>query len=405
MSHNFSGEGDYHVLVEATDKAGNSFSQQVSFTIDKTKPVITPKFKGQSRVIKDGEYINEIFTPEFALDQKDDSIVSVTLNGVNVGRTAPTASKEMAYHYNVLARDKAGNETTLEIKFTVDTTKPTLSISGILDGFFNKNLAPVVTYSDIHLDPGRTSVTLNGAPYKNGTQLELEKDYVLKATVTDLANNVSTRTIVFTIDKTSPVIKFKEPISNKYFKNDLIPELLIEDFSEYDIIALTLDGKEYKLGDPITSEGKHVLFFEVKDKAGNIQQLSVEFMIDKTAPKVIYDGIKQNEIYYEAVKAAIRLDNPSDTIKSIMVNGKLHNFDKTADENGAAVFTSTFSEINSYKVEVTAVDEAGNEMTTVIPFEIAEKTALVKFYENKPLFARIVNWAIRNNGNWDYCFG
>jgi large repetitive protein len=387
LSHNFSGEGVYDVVVEATDKAGNSFSQQVSFTIDKTKPNITPKFKGQNRVIKDGEYINEIFTPEFALDQSDDSIVSVTLNGANAGRTAPTASKEMAYHFNVLARDKAGNETTLEIKFTLDTTKPTLSISGILDGFHNENLAPIVTYSDIHLDPSRTSVTLNGAPYKNGTKLDLEKDYVFKATVTDLANNVSTRSIVFTIDKTSPVIKFKEPISNKYFNKDLIPELLIEDLSEYDIIALTLDGMEYKPGDPITSEGKHVLFFEVKDKAGNIKQLSVEFMIDKTAPKVIYDGIKQNEQYYEAVKAAITLDNPSDTIKSILVNGKLYNFDKSADENGVTVFTSTFSEINSYNVEVTAFDEAGNETTTVIPFEIVEKTALVKFYENKPLFA------------------
>lgn len=387
LSHNFSEEGDYQVLVEATDKAGNSFTQQVSFTIDKTKPVITPKFKGQTRVIKDGEYINEIFTPEFALDQKDDTIVSVTLNGENAGRTAPTASKEMVYHFNVVARDKAGNESTLEIKFTVDTTKPTLSISGILDGFFNENLAPIVTYSDIHLDPSRTSVTLNGAPYKNGTKLELEKDYIFKAIVTDLANNVSTRTIVFTIDKTSPVIRFKEPVSNKYFNKDLIPELLIEDLNEYDIIALTLDGKEYKLGDPITSEGKHVLFFEVKDKAGNIKQLSVEFIIDKKAPKVIYDGIKQNEQYYEAVKATIRLDNPSDTIKSILVNGKLYNFEKSADDNGFAVFTSTFSEIKSYEVEVTAVDEAGNETTTVIPFEIAEKTALVKFYENKPLFA------------------
>ncbi|MFB3170826.1 Ig-like domain-containing protein [Neobacillus sp. 179-C4.2 HS] len=387
LSHNFSEEGVYNVLVEATDKAGNSFKQQVSFTMDKTKPVITPKFKGQTRVIKDGEYINEIFTPEFALDQKDDSIVSVTLNGANAGSTAPTASKEMAYHFNVVARDKAGNETALEINFTVDTTKPALSISGILDGFFNENLEPIVTYSDIHLDPSRTSVTLNGAPYKNGTKLELEKDYVFKATVTDLANNVSTRTIVFTIDKTSPVIKFKEPVSNKYFNKDIIPDLLIEDLNEYDIIALTLDGKEYKIGDPITSEGKHVLFFEVKDKAGNIKQLSVEFIIDKKAPKVIYDGIKQNEQYFETVKAAIRLDNPSDTIKSILVNGKLHNFDESADENGVAVFTSTFSEINSYEVEVTAVDDAGNKTTTVIPFEIAEKTALVKFYENKPLFA------------------
>jgi large repetitive protein len=88
---------------------------------------------------------------------------------------------------------------------------------------------------------------------------------------------------------------------------------------------------------------------------------------------------------YEAVNVAIRLDNPSDTIKSIMVNGKLHNFEKSADENGVTVFTSTFSEINEYKVEVTAVDEAGNEMTTVIPFEIAEKPILMKVYENKPL--------------------
>ena len=387
LRHNFSGEGDYHIVVDATDKAGNRFSQQVSFTIDKTKPVITPKFKGQNRVIKDGEYINELFTPEFALDMAEDEIVSITLNGSAAGKTAPTASKEMAYDYRVLARDKAGNETAFAIKFTVDTTKPALTIAGVLDGFFNNDITPIVTYSDVHLDAKRTSVTLNNEPYKNGTKLERERDYILKATVTDLANNVSARTIVFTIDKTSPVIKFKEPISNMYFKDDLIPEMLIEDLSAYDIIALTLDGQEYKLGDPITSEGKHVLFFEVKDKAGNIKQLSVEFIIDKTAPKVIHDGIKRNATYYEQVMAAIRLDQPEDTIKSIMINGELYDFTQTTDENGFTVFTASFADIKSYSIEVVAVDEAGNETIMVIPFEIAEKTVLAKLYENKPLFA------------------
>jgi large repetitive protein len=383
--HNFSGEGKYNILVEATDKAGNSFSKTITFTIDKTKPVITPKFKGQNRVIKDGEYINEVFTPEFALDEAEDMIVSATLNnGSNLGKNIPVAAREMKYIYKVLARDKAGNESTLEISFTLDTTKPALNISGVLDGFFNKDITPKVTYSDIHLDSSKTSVTLNGKPFENGAKLEYEQDYILKVVVTDLAKNVSSRTIVFTIDKTKPVIKFKEPISNNYFNTDLLPQLLIEDMSAYDIIAMMLDGKPYEAGDPIKEEGKHVMFFEVKDKAGNIQQLSVEFIIDKTAPKVVYEGVKNKEKYYDPVDIAIRLDNPNDKIKSVMINGEMFEGD-VVEENGYKVIKTTLAEINPYEIKVTASDEAGNEKTTVISFEIVEKGALVKFYENKPL--------------------
>jgi large repetitive protein len=383
--HNFSGEGEYNIVVEATDKAGNSFSEAMKFTIDKTKPVITPKFKGQNRVIKNGEYINEVFTPEFALDEAEDMIVSATLNnGGNLGKNIPVAAREMSYTYKVLARDKAGNESTIEISFTLDTTKPMLNISGVLDGFFNKDIAPKVTYSDVHLDQNKTSVTLNGRPFENGTKLEYEQDYILKAVVTDLAKNVSSRTIVFTIDKTSPVIKFKEPISNQYFNTDLLPQLLIEDMSSYDIIAMMLDGKPYEAGDPIKEEGKHVMFFEVKDKAGNIQQLSVEFIIDKTAPKVVYEGVKNKEKYYDPVDIAIRLDNPNDKIKSVMINGEMFEGD-VVEENGYKVIKTTLAEIKPYEIAVTASDEAGNEKKTVIAFEIVKKGALVKFYENKPL--------------------
>ncbi|RSD27086.1 Ig-like domain-containing protein [Mesobacillus subterraneus] len=383
--HNFSAEGEYNIVVDATDKAGNSFSKTMKFTIDKTKPVITPKFKGQNRVIKNGEYINEVFTPEFALDEAEDMIISATLNnGANLGKNIPVAAREMKYIYKVLARDKAGNESTLEISFTLDTTKPMLNITGVLDGFFNKDIAPQVTYSDIHLDQSKSSVTLNGKPFVNGTKLEYEQDYILKAVVTDLANNVSSRTIVFTIDKTSPVIKFKEPISNKYFNTDLLPQLLIEDMSSYDIIAMLLNGKPYEAGEPIKEEGKHVMFFEVKDKAGNIQQLSVEFIIDKTAPKVVYEGVKNKGKYYDPVDISIRLDNPKDTLKSVMINGEMFDGD-VIEENGYKVIKTTLAKIQPYEIEVTAYDEAGNEKTTVILFEIVEKGALVKFYENKPL--------------------
>lgn len=386
LSHNFSQEGEYSINVEAIDKAGNQFSRQIAFTIDKTAPVITPKFKGQSRVIKNGEYINEVFTPEFALDQGEDTIVSVTMNGSNVTGRIPTATLEMKYDFSVLARDKAGNESTIDISFILDTTKPNLNITGVIDGFFNNNQMPTVTYSDRYLDSSRSSVTLNGRPFVNGVQLSEEGDYILKAEIYDLANNVSSRTIVFTIDKTAPVIKFKEAISEGYFKESLLPELLIEDLNAYDIISQTLNGQPYNLGDPIEEEGKHVLFFEVKDKAGNIQQLSVEFIIDKTPPKVVVDGVKKNETYRDPVTLSISLDNPSDTLKSVMINGELFN-GEVKDVNGTKVISVTLSDINKYKVEVLAEDEAGNEMNEVVEFEIVEKSVLVKFYENKPLFA------------------
>ncbi|WP_216830384.1 Ig-like domain-containing protein [Alkalihalobacterium elongatum] len=387
FNHNFSQEGVYEIFVEAIDKAGNMSTQTVQFTIDKTAPVITPKFRGEGRVIEDGEYINRVFTPEFALDESEDTIVSVTLNdGPNIAGNIPVASKDMVYHYKVLATDKAGNETTLSISFTLDTTMPELDITGIVDGYFNENITPMVTYSDLNLDESRTSVTLNNEPYASGTKLEYEQDYVLKAVITDLADNVTSRTIVFTIDKTAPIIRFLEPINNRYFNFSLIPDFIIESLSPYDIIAITLNGNPYTIGDPIEEEGKHVLFFEVKDRAGNIQTLSIEFIIDLTAPNVIYNGVTDNGRYYETVALDILLDNPNDKFREISINGEAFKGD-VVEENGYQIIRTTLDEKKTYEVSVEAYDEAGNETQSQITFEIAEKHILIKFYENKPLFA------------------
>lgn len=386
LAHTFSQEGDYRIQVNATDKAGNSFSKELAFTIDKTAPVITPKVKGDGRTLKNGEFINSIFTPEFALDVAADSIVSMTLNNQSIASNrAPIASKDMKYNYRVVARDKAGNETVLVISFTLDTTKPLLEITGIIEGFFNENMVPVIKYADIHLDESRSYIRLDGKPFTSGTALTEEKEYVLEVVVTDLANNVSKRTIHFTIDKTAPSISFMDPISNKYFTEDVIPEFLIDSLSPYDIIALTLNGNPYEIGDPITEEGKHVLYFEIKDKAGNIKQLSVEFMIDKTPPKVLVDGVKEKGVYYDPVTVSLQLENPNDKILTVMINGELFEGD-VLEIDGNKVIRSTFTDIKPYEIIVEAVDEAGNIERFVLPFEIADKSVLVKVYENKPLF-------------------
>lgn len=384
FNHNFSAEGQYRILAEATDKAGNSYSQEMTFTIDKTAPVITPLIGGSNRVIGNGDFINEIFTPNFSLDEQEDTIESITLNGNSVGTRAPMASRDMKYDYVVLAKDRAGNETTLNVSFTLDTTRPQLSITGVVDGFFNQNIQPTVTYSDLHLDSSKTSVKLNGEDFRNGMTLEYEDDYRLEAVITDLANNVTTRTIVFTIDKTAPIIKFEEPISDRYFNANVLPQLIIEDMTNYDIISMTLNGQDYNIGDPIETEGKHVLFFEVKDQAGNIQQITVEFILDKTPPAVTFEGVEKEQTYYNPVTVNIKLPDQDD-FTNILLNGEVFNGEVLV-EDGFKVIKVMLSDVKSYEFEVTATDEAENEITEVFSFVIAEKPVLVKFYENKPLF-------------------
>src|SRR5699024_10795259 len=93
LRHTFKAEGTYEIVVEAVDQSGNRATKQIAFTIDKTPPVITPVMKEDGTELEDGQYINKVFTPQFKLDEADDEIVSVTLNGgKNIVNQIPLAS-------------------------------------------------------------------------------------------------------------------------------------------------------------------------------------------------------------------------------------------------------------------------------------------------------------------------
>ncbi|MDY4251695.1 hypothetical protein [Clostridium sp.] len=386
--HTFSQEGEYEVSVTSTDKAGNSVVHPtIKFTIDKTAPVITPLNRNENKVLQNGQYINKLFIPEFKLDKpEDDKIDFISINGEgNFANSTLMADKEIEYKYKVVASDKAKNSTNLDIGFTVDVTLPEVKISGILSGFFNKDMRPVYDITDKNLDKEKTSVTLNGTPFESGTVIKEQDNYNLKLVGTDLANNIVTKTIGFTIDKDKPVIRFEEEISGKYFTEDFIPNFVIDDLTDYTIISMTLDGEDFEVGQEIKEEGKHVLYIEVKDKAENIESVSIEFILDKTPPKFIIDGIEDGGKYFESVSAKIKLDNPMDKIQGVEVNGELAK-GNIKDENGQEVIEVDFNELNSYELKLTAIDKAGNLTEDILNFEVVQKNIFVKLYQNKSIF-------------------
>lgn len=393
FSHTFNSEGNYVITVEAGSSSGNKSTRTVSFTIDKTGPVITPYMRGEGQVIKNGAYYNKTFTPVFILNNDNDWIVSVTMNGRDVTGNIPTLTSEGKYYFTVKAMDKAGNVSELNLSFTIDMTPPTLDISGVMEGYLNEDVVPFITYHDDNLDTQRTRVTLNGEPYESGTKLEAEQEYVLEAYIVDLAGNVTETSMTFTIDKTAPVIKFTEPISAQYFSGSIIPELLIEDLSDFEILSMTLNGEPYEIGQKIEKEGKHLLEIQVKDKAGNVQTIAVEFTIDMTPPELIVEGVKKNGVYSDPVFIKIGLADPQDRFLRVTVNGELFK-GEVVEKKGEKYIRITVHQLGDHEIKVIAVDEAGNKTELVIPFSIVEKTALAKFVDNKPLFAGTIAGAV-----------
>ncbi|MDQ0165033.1 S-layer homology domain-containing protein [Bacillus horti] len=291
-------EGDHELVVR--DRAGNE--TVVSFTIDKTAPWVVG--------VEDGYYYNE--DKEITYDEAD--VILATLNG------DPFASGVMVSEedsYEVLVRDRAGNETV--VSFTIDKTAPW--VDGVEDGFYY-NEDKVITYDEADV----ILATLNGDPFASGDTVSKEGDHEL--VVRDRAGNETV--VSFTIDKTAPWV---DGVEDGYYYN----EDKVITYDEADVILATLNGDPFASGDTVSEENSYEVL--VRDRAGN--ETVVSFTIDKTAPWV--DGVEDG--YYYNEDKVITYDE-ADVILATL------NGDPFASGD-------TVSEEDSYEVLVR--DRAGNE--------------------------------------------
>ncbi|MFC5649789.1 S-layer homology domain-containing protein [Paenibacillus solisilvae] len=227
-------EDDYTLVV--ADAAGNSTT--VSFTIDKSNPVVTG-------VVEGGVY------------NSDKSITfnegTATLDG-NAFTSGTTVSAETPH--TLIVTDGAGNSTT--VHFTIDKTAPT--VSGVTDGA-SYNSDKTVTYSE-------GTATLNGAAFTSGTTITAEDDYEL--IVIDAAGNSTT--VSFTIDKTKPVVTGVVD-GESYSTNTTVT------FNEG---TATLNGSPFTSGTTISTGGEYKLV--VTDPATNEATIAFRIVYPNPGP-------------------------------------------------------------------------------------------------------------------------
>ncbi len=415
--YSFTADGEYTVTVEAKDAAGNSSGiQKITFTVDTTAPEIS--LSG----IQNGTYYNSdpVMEVEVIESLYANAVVTIQVSRTIDGTTVEypvagmslyaknsvktyTFTEEGTYLVEVRAVDEAGNNAIVQtLNFSVDKTIPKLTIGGfenhlVTDGkinaefnvedLFYQGMTVKALIQKTDLKGNVTEIEVDfGAISKtnNSISRELTEDgqYKLIFEVTDIAGNVNYIEKDFVIDTQAPEIQHMNEYDGKYFQEFQLRHSLEEMIYDYTLsdYEILLNGLPYNGTDIILEEGKYLLEIWVKDDVGHETSAKAEFIVDHTAPMIIFSGAEDGVVSYEPVTLEVLLKDEQDIITSIFINGEQQNLTEGMKQ------TFSFTEYGEYKVQVTANDYAGNEEITVFTVNYREETIFSKWFSNKPLF-------------------
>lgn len=372
----FGSDADYTFDIEYTDLAGNGAADydQDKFTVDLTKPVleitgVANKSANKGTVAP----VIRISDTNFIANG-----VTLTLKGVNKGNVSTDgmvtratandgqtitflnfgANMDDIYTLTAKSVDKAGNETTKSITFSVNRDGSAYTINDsakklLEKGFTNNPKDIVITETNVDtLEFIQISISRNGEIIK----LTEGTDYTVKAEGGD---------------------------------------------GQWKKYTYTIFAKCFE------EEGEYSINISSTDRAENVsnnkaQSMDVDFIVDKTAPVMAISNLEDRGRYKEnsheytlnvkdnAMLVSVQIYLDGELYKTYeLVNGKLVNTEDPNDvlemDNGK-VYLSVDSK-NAYQtIKLVTTDAAGNVSETEDYNVLVTSSNWVQFYMNKPLF-------------------
>ena len=414
-------DGNHKMILEVQDRAGNTSTQTFSFTVDTTLSTPTIDLSSSSDSgDSDDDNLTSKTQPEFVINNVDGDIYSVivTLNGVDYDVTknadgewvflAPKLA-DGDYTITVTATDKAGNERTSDLDFTIDTTVAIDQITMSDDtGFssddhltndtipsFDISVAADVTHVSVALDGGdaQTLTKTNGKWTYTASSALSDGEHSIVVNVMDKAGNTTQETFTFTIDTTlTPVtVDLKDEddsgsSSADNYTNNTQPTFEFGSLDK-DVYSLTvnLNGKDIPVDltsqpvsftpDEALADGTYTLIATVTDNAGNTKETPLTFTID-TQTSVSVDFVVGDDTGYSDSDNITKSNAPEFEISvpadvesvSVTLNGTVTSL--TKDESGRWIYSAPALADGNYTLDVSVVDKAGNTASTELKFVV-----------------------------------
>ena len=153
----------------------------------------------------------------------------------------------------------------------------------------------------------------------------------------------------------------------------------VNDTSVFDV-NVKMDGVDF-IDFSDMEDGYHKITLKATDEVGHETSQEFGFTYDGTAPRIIISGVEDGETVREPFDMTIGLENEEDEITSIVING---NTIDPAQYKSNNQYKMHVEEYDSYTIEVTATDKAGNISSTVdektgavFTFKLSEKISSV----------------------------
>ena len=342
-------EGVNTLYYYSSDTLGNDEAVvSLQLRVDTVVPAVTV-----SGVDPGGLY-NTARIPTFSAADANLDAVSATLDG-DAFTSGSSVATDGAHTLVVGASDLAGNATTTSVTFTIDSTPPTITVSGVDAGPYKAAVTPIFSAADSDL--ATVTATLDGAAFASGSSVATEGAHTLVVSASDTAGNASTATATFTIDLTPPAITIAGVAPGGLYAAAVTPIFSATD-SDLSTVTATLDGEAFASGSSVATEGAHTLVVSASDTAGNASTATATFTIDASAPVITVTGVTDGGLYNTARTPAFSAtDSDLSTVTATL--------DGVPFASGSSVATE-----GAHTLVVSASDTAGNTATDTRTFTI-----------------------------------
>ncbi|EAM4687133.1 Ig-like domain repeat protein [Salmonella enterica] len=433
-------DGDYTLTVTVKDEAGNiRHSAPLTVTIDTQIAINNIELVNDSG-IPDDNLTNNV-RPHFQVTVPTDvNVVRLSIDGGKTWFNATQSATPGVWDYTWLAdvgegkhtltveaTDKAGNKTTQQLDFIIDTllSEPTIVLDNTDDSgtkgdnltnvnkptFLLGNIDADARYVTVEVQHGGTKEVLTATKDATGnwsvtpTGTWADGDYTLTVRVEDDAGNVKySASLTVTVD-TQVTIDVIELVNDSGTRgdnltNDANPHFRITVPGDVNEVSLSIDGgvtwvKAMQSATPgvwnytwpkTVADGDYTLTVKATDNAGNTVTRTLDFTIDTTlsTPVIVLDSADdsgvQGDNMTNRTQPTFALQHIDDDAVRVTVSvehgGVTTTFDATKDAGGWT-FTPTGAWADGdYTLSVSVEDKAGNSshsasLTVTVDTQIA----------------------------------
>jgi hypothetical protein len=369
--------GQHTALVQAVDHAGNiSLPQSKSWTVDAGAPN-QPTFTATPDTLTNSKLASFSFTDDSTpgvpqsvvtnfncwVDSQPQPCDTQDFSGVPSGTMSLTNLSEGSHTFKVAGVNSLGNGTAATYVWTVDLTKPNLSVTGLPDAGAVVNTAsvsPTVSDDDANSSNSYTCSLTGPNAFSSadcaGASGLADGDYTFTADTTDLAGNAAaTYSRSWTVDTTAPVLHLSGLPAEGEVVNatSFHPVLSTTDAHPTEQYTCTIDGSSVSCADlGSLLPGDHTFTADTSDAAGNAAAtLTRKFSVDRTAPATP-DVAGTSGIVNTSTASFVITDTSSDAVL----------FSCSLDGATATECPASFPGLGDgvHTLDVTASDAAGN---------------------------------------------